>query len=130
MQDYLGPMAHFLYLIYTVELLLGVLRDVFQIPKIHVVWNFVIHLISVSYAQIDWHDFVVVETVDFAINEVGNFPPPTTPEEVGARLLAQERFESNPIKVWTKVSYTLTVANISSLDAGESTLSCILIFHG
>ena len=53
----------------------------------------------VAYAQIDWHDFVVVETVDFQQNEPGNFPPPTTPEEVGARLLAQERFESNPIRV-------------------------------
>ena len=42
---------------------------------------------------------MVVETVDFQHNEPGNFPPPTTPEEVGARLLAQERFESNPIRV-------------------------------
>ncbi|XP_062398240.1 splicing factor 3A subunit 1 [Sardina pilchardus] len=47
----------------------------------------------VAYAQIDWHDFVVVETVDFQPNEQGNFPPPTTPEELGARLLIQERYE-------------------------------------
>lgn len=47
----------------------------------------------VSYAQIDWHDFVVVETVDFQPNEQGNFPPPTTPEELGARILIQERYE-------------------------------------
>lgn len=26
----------------------------------------------VAYAQIDWHDFVVVETVDFQPNEQGN----------------------------------------------------------
>ncbi|KAL4220170.1 splicing factor 3a [Mactra antiquata] len=45
----------------------------------------------VAYTQIDWHDFVVVETVDFQPNEQGNLPPPTTPEEVGARVLAQER---------------------------------------
>lgn len=45
----------------------------------------------VAYTQIDWHDFVVVETVDFQPNEHGNLPPPTTPEEVGARVLAQER---------------------------------------
>ncbi|XP_052784621.1 splicing factor 3A subunit 1-like [Mya arenaria] len=45
----------------------------------------------VAYTQIDWHDFVVVETVDFQPNEQGNLPPPTTPEEVGARILAQER---------------------------------------
>lgn len=50
-------------------------------------------LILVAYAQIDWHDFVVVETVDYQPFEIGNFPPPTTPEEVGARILIQERFE-------------------------------------
>lgn len=27
----------------------------------------------VAYAQIDWHDFVVVETVDFQPNEQGEF---------------------------------------------------------
>ncbi len=59
----------------------------------------ILTMFSVAYAQIDWHTFVVVETVDFQPNEPGNFPPPTTPEEVGARLLAQERFESNPIRV-------------------------------
>uniref|UniRef100_K7G1W6 Splicing factor 3A subunit 1 n=2 Tax=Pelodiscus sinensis TaxID=13735 RepID=K7G1W6_PELSI len=47
----------------------------------------------VAYAQIDWHDFVVVETVDFQPGEQGNFPPPTTPEELGARILIQERYE-------------------------------------
>ncbi|KAF3851060.1 hypothetical protein F7725_012832, partial [Dissostichus mawsoni] len=63
----------------------------------------------VAYAQIDWHDFVVVETVDFQPNEQGNIttiiiifkpvslimplPPPTTPEELGARILIQERYE-------------------------------------
>lgn len=48
----------------------------------------------VAYAQIDWHDFVVVETVEYQPGEIGNFPPPTTPADVGARTLAQERFES------------------------------------
>ncbi|VDN97491.1 unnamed protein product [Rodentolepis nana] len=44
-----------------------------------------------AYAQIDWHDFVVVETVDFQPNETGTFPMPITPEEVGARAIADER---------------------------------------
>lgn len=44
-----------------------------------------------AYASIDWHDFVVVETVDYPAGEGGDFPPPTTPLEVGARVLAQER---------------------------------------
>ncbi|XP_063216659.1 splicing factor 3A subunit 1 [Bacillus rossius redtenbacheri] len=47
----------------------------------------------VAYAQIDWHDFVVVETVDYQPFEQGNFPPPTTPDEVGARVLMQTRIE-------------------------------------
>ncbi|XP_074652831.1 splicing factor 3A subunit 1-like [Tubulanus polymorphus] len=56
----------------------------------------------VAYAQIDWHDFVVVETVDFQPNEQGNLPPPTTPEEVGARVIAQQRVdleESNDVEM-------------------------------
>lgn len=45
----------------------------------------------VAYAQIDWHDFVVVEAVDYQPYESGNFPPPTNPDEVGARVLMEER---------------------------------------
>ncbi|VDP93707.1 unnamed protein product [Echinostoma caproni] len=52
----------------------------------------------VAYALIDWHDFVVVETVDFQPNETGNFPVPTTPDEVGARMLAEERGMQAPPK--------------------------------
>lgn len=33
---------------------------------------------------------------------VGNLPPPTTPDEVGARVLAQERFEEE-VAVRTKL---------------------------
>jgi len=53
---------------------------------------------AVAYAQIDWHDFVVVETVDYQPSEVGHFPPPTTPDEVGARVLMQERLENEPLQ--------------------------------
>ncbi|XP_017474571.1 PREDICTED: splicing factor 3A subunit 1-like [Rhagoletis zephyria] len=49
----------------------------------------------IQYAQIDWHDFVIVETVDYQPTETGQFPPPTTPEQVGSRLLLQQRIESN-----------------------------------
>lgn len=34
-----------------------------------------------------------METVDYQPHESGNFPAPTTPEEVGARVLMQERLE-------------------------------------
>ncbi|XP_015795989.1 splicing factor 3A subunit 1 [Tetranychus urticae] len=47
----------------------------------------------IQYAQIDWHDFVIVETVDYQLHEQGLFPPPTTPESVGSRLLLQQRIE-------------------------------------
>jgi splicing factor 3A subunit 1 len=47
--------------------------------------------------QIDWHSFVVVETVDYQSWEVGNFPPPTNPTEVGARVLIQRRAETTPV---------------------------------
>lgn len=49
----------------------------------------------VAYAQIDWHEFVVVETVDYQPFEQGNFPPPTTPDDVGARVLMQERLDDD-----------------------------------
>lgn len=45
-----------------------------------------------AYASIDWHDFVVVETVDYQPMELGSFPPPTNPDEVGARVLMQVCF--------------------------------------
>ena len=35
----------------------------------------------------------MVETIDYQPGESGNFPPPTTPEEVGKRVLLQDRIE-------------------------------------
>ncbi|XP_035224925.1 splicing factor 3A subunit 1-like isoform X2 [Stegodyphus dumicola] len=52
----------------------------------------------VQYAQIDWHDFVVVETVDYQPNEQGLFPPPTNPDEVGSRVLHQQRIEEQGVE--------------------------------
>lgn len=51
----------------------------------------------IQYAQIDWHDFVIVETVDYQPNEQGMFPPPTTPEQVGSRILLQQRIEEQGV---------------------------------
>jgi len=47
----------------------------------------------VAFAQIDWHDFVVVETVNFREEEAGNLPPPVTRDQLGARILHEERAE-------------------------------------
>ncbi|EDO28442.1 predicted protein [Nematostella vectensis] len=49
----------------------------------------------VAFASVDWHDFVVVETVEFKDDETGNLPPPVTQEQLGARILAQERYEKD-----------------------------------
>lgn len=38
--------------------------------KIKIIASFYVY-VAVAYAQIDWHDFVVVETVDFQPNESG-----------------------------------------------------------
>lgn len=51
---------------------------------------------KLAYARIDWHDFVIVETVDFQPNEMGDFPSTTTASDVGARLLEEERINCVP----------------------------------
>jgi splicing factor 3A subunit 1 len=73
----------------------------------------------VSYAQVDWHNFVVVETVDYQQWESGNFPPPTNPEEVGARVLMQRRVESNPVPA-TRTGSQVTKTRTTDEVEGES----------
>ena len=51
-----------------------------------------------QYSSIDWHDFVVVETVDYQPHETGLFPPPTTPEMVGSRILLMQRMEEQGVE--------------------------------
>ena len=72
----------------------------------------------VSYARIDWHNFVVVETVDYQPWEAGHFPPPTNPTEVGARVLMQRRVESNPAPPKPKISAT-TIGDDESDESDE-----------
>ncbi|KIH48187.1 surp module, partial [Ancylostoma duodenale] len=45
----------------------------------------------VAYASIDWHDFVVVQTVDFQPGDTTNLPGLCTPKDVGARILLEAR---------------------------------------
>ncbi|KAL5479911.1 hypothetical protein EMCRGX_G023512 [Ephydatia muelleri] len=47
----------------------------------------------VEYAQIDWHDFVLVETISFRENETGYLPPPIKPTQLAQRLLQQSKYE-------------------------------------
>lgn len=48
------------------------------------------------YSQIDWHDFVIVETIDYQPGEKGEYPP-TTADQVGTRLLIQQRYEEQNV---------------------------------
>lgn len=48
------------------------------------------------YGQIDWHDFVIVETIDYQADEKGEYPP-TTADQVGTRLLLQQRYEEQTV---------------------------------
>ena len=72
----------------------------------------------VSYAQIDWHGFVVVETVDYQPWEVGNFPPPTNPVDVGARVLMQRRVDANPRAAQAQKDESNT--NVEDMDEDSS----------
>ncbi|KAH8311573.1 hypothetical protein KR044_006974 [Drosophila immigrans] len=74
----------------------------------------------VAYAQIDWHDFVVVETVDYQPFESGNFPPPTNPDEVGARVLMEERLleEEGDIEMQIESDDEDDHPLVSHLDSG------------
>lgn len=42
----------------------------------------------VAFAMVDWHDFVVVETIDL-FDEEEDLPPPITAEDLGQELNMQ-----------------------------------------
>ncbi|KII61419.1 Splicing factor 3A subunit 1 [Thelohanellus kitauei] len=48
--------------------------------------------------QVDWHEFVVVETITFKEDEQANLPPPVSIEQLGARLISQERQEKMKVE--------------------------------
>ena len=43
----------------------------FGYNPVHAVYTLCIILLLVEYSSIDWHDFVVVETINFRENETG-----------------------------------------------------------
>jgi len=47
----------------------------------------------VAYAEIDWHDFCIVESVDFPLHERSDLPAPVTKEELGVRMARMVRIE-------------------------------------
>lgn len=48
----------------------------------------------ISYAEIDWHDFVIVESVDFPLHERSDLPSPVTRDELGVRMARMVRIET------------------------------------
>jgi len=48
-----------------------------------------------AYNSVDWHEFVVVEDVNYEFNEIGDFPRPITPETLGSRLITDLRNEED-----------------------------------
>lgn len=56
---------------------------------------------KISYAQIDWHDFVVVETVLFSeADDMAELPPPTSLNDLQSASLEQKAMMSlNPMRI-------------------------------
>ncbi|OWM88848.1 hypothetical protein CDL15_Pgr020802 [Punica granatum] len=54
-------------------------------------------------AMIDWHDFVIVETIDFADDEDKDLPPPMTLEEVIRRSKMTDLEEEEIIEAGKEV---------------------------
>lgn len=53
---------------------------------------FLTHLLSVAFAEIDWHDYAVVQTIEFtAADAASELPPPMSVQEVENMTLAQKR---------------------------------------
>nr|KAG5685971.1 hypothetical protein BaRGS_017410 [Batillaria attramentaria] len=76
----------------------------------------------VAYAQIDWHDFVVVETVDFQQNETGGGPDqylisPITKEKIPAHKVQEHmRIDWGEEKRATKVVWDDTPASMEKVS--------------
>uniref|UniRef100_A0A915DKX3 SURP motif domain-containing protein n=1 Tax=Ditylenchus dipsaci TaxID=166011 RepID=A0A915DKX3_9BILA len=46
-----------------------------------------------AYSQVDWHDFVVLHTIEFQPSETVGLPPLCSPKDVGTRIVLQQRTE-------------------------------------
>ena len=49
-------------------------------------------LSSVAFAEIDWHDYAIVQTIEFTAADLNSdLPPPMTVDEMASRMLAQKK---------------------------------------
>ena len=51
------------------------------------------HIDAVAFAEIDWHDYAIVQTIEFtAADATSELPPPMSVQEVENMTLAQKRY--------------------------------------
>jgi len=74
----------------------------------------------IAYAQIEWHDFVVVQTVDYQPSETANLPPLCTPKDVGTRILLQQREEAKAASEAVEMEVESESEEEESEDEGDA----------
>lgn len=69
-------------------------------------------------AMIDWHDFVVVETIDFADDEDEDLPPPMTLEEVIRRSKISTMDEEDIVEPGKEVEMDMDEEEVQLVEEG------------
>ncbi|KAI3421650.1 uncharacterized protein J3R85_012002 [Psidium guajava] len=69
-------------------------------------------------AMIDWHDFVVVETIDFADDEDDDLPPPMTIEEVIRRSKMSNLEEEEMVEPGKEVEMEMDEEEVQLVEEG------------
>ncbi|CAA3032272.1 probable splicing factor 3A subunit 1 [Olea europaea subsp. europaea] len=69
-------------------------------------------------AMIDWHDFVVVETIDFADDEDEDLPPPMTLEEVIRRSKMSTKEEEEIVEPGKEVEMEMDEEEVQLVEEG------------
>ncbi|OMO75552.1 SWAP/Surp [Corchorus capsularis] len=72
----------------------------------------------VQMAMIDWHDFVVVETIDFADDEDEDLPPPMTLEEVVRRSKVSAMEEDEVAEPGKEVEMEMDEEEVQLVEEG------------
>lgn len=72
----------------------------------------------IQMAMIDWHDFVVVETIDFADDEDEDLPPPMTLEEVIRRSKVSSMVEDEVIEPGKEVEMEMDEEEVQLVEEG------------
>lgn len=72
----------------------------------------------VQMAMIDWHDFVVVETIDFVDDEDEDLPPPMTLEEVIRRSKVSAMEEEEAVEPGKEVEMEMDEEEVQLVEEG------------